>query len=114
MLRREDVGYRTFVAATNYMGKKYLMHAGYIYNRIQKSENGGVIDPTMIRDTTVDAREIEVYLKDAESKTWTNTVFLDQSYRIPFNFIENIKKKREEYAAVYRFLCGEDSAPFPD
>ena len=27
---------------------------------------------------------------------------------------QNIKKKREEYAAVYRFLCGEDSAPFPD
>ena len=95
MLRREDVGYRTFVAATNYMGKKYLMHAGYIYNRIQKSENGGVTDLSMIRDTTVDAREIEVYLKDAESKTWTNTVFLDQSYRIPFNFIEKIKEKKE-------------------
>jgi hypothetical protein len=27
---------------------------------------------------------------------------------------QTIKKKREEYAAVYRFLCGEDSAPFPD
>ena len=95
MLRREDVDYRTFVAATNYMGKRYLMHAGYIYNRIEKSENGGVIDMSMIRDTTVDAREIEVYLKEAESKMRTNTVFLDQSYRIPFNFIENLKKKKE-------------------
>lgn len=27
---------------------------------------------------------------------------------------QNIKKKREEYAAVYRFLCGEDCVPFPD
>lgn len=27
---------------------------------------------------------------------------------------QNIKKKREEYASVYRFLCGEDCAPFPD
>lgn len=27
---------------------------------------------------------------------------------------QGIKKKREEYAAVYRFLCGEESAPFPD
>ena len=95
MLKREDVGYRTFVAATNYMGKKYLMHAGYIYNKIEKSENGGVIDLSMIRDTTVDAREIDVYLKDAGSKMRTNTLFLDQSYRIPFNFIENIKKKKE-------------------
>ena len=41
MLRREDTDNRTVVAATNYMGKKYLMHAGYIYNRINKSENGG-------------------------------------------------------------------------
>ena len=33
MLKREDTGNRTFVAATNYTGKKYLMHAGFIYNR---------------------------------------------------------------------------------
>ena len=100
MLRREDVDYRTFVAAANYLGKRYMMHTGFIYNRIEKSENGGIIDLSMIRDTLVDAREIEVYLKDAESKTRTNTVFLDQSYRIPFNFIEKIKenkiRKREE------------------
>ena len=95
MLRREDTGYRTFAAATNYMGRKYLMHAGFIYNRIERSENGGLTDLSMIRDTTVDAREIEVYLKEAASMTRTNTVFLDQSYRIPFNFIENIKERRE-------------------
>ena len=96
MLKREDTDYRTFVVATNYMGKKYLMHAGYIYNRIERSENGGVVDLSMIRDTTVDAREIDVYLKDAESKMRTNTVFLDQSYRIPFNFIEKIKERKEQ------------------
>ena len=94
MLKREDTGYRTFVAATNYMGKKYLMHAGFIYNRIERSENGGVTDLSMIRDTTVDAREIDVYLREAESRTRTNTVFLDQSYRIPFNFIEKIKENK--------------------
>ena len=95
MLKREDVDYRTFVVATNYLGKKYLMHAGYIYNRIEKSENGGIIDLSMIRDTTVDAREIDVYLRDAESKMRTNTVFLNQSYRIPFHFIEDIKNRKE-------------------
>ena len=102
MLKREDTKYRTFVAATNYMGKKYLMHAGFIYNRIERSENGGVVDLSMIRDTTVDAREIDVYLRDAESRMRTNTVFLDQSYRIPFNFIEKIKenKKLKAEAAV--------------
>ena len=95
MLKREDTGYRTFAAATNYLGKKYLMHAGFIYNRIERSENGGIIDLSMIRDTTVDAREIDVYLKEASSKMRTNTVYLDQSYRIPFNFIEQLKGRKE-------------------
>ena len=95
MLRREDTSYRTFVASTNYTGKNYLMHAGFIYNRIMRSENGGLTDLSMIRDTTVDAREIEVYLKEAESVMKTNTVYLDQSYRIPFDFIENLKGRKD-------------------
>ncbi len=96
MLRREDIDNRTFVAATNYMGKKYLMHAGFIYNRINKSENGGIVDLNLIRDTLVDAREINVYLRDAGNKIKRNTVFLDQTYRIPFDFISKIKKNKEE------------------
>ncbi len=95
MLRREDTGNRGFVAATNYMGKRYLMHAGFIYNKVEKSENGGVMDSFWIRDTTVDAREIEVYLKGAGNQLKKNTVFLDQSYRIPFSFIDRIKEKKE-------------------
>ena len=39
MLQNEDTDNRTFVAATNYMGEKYFMNAGYIYHRIRKSEN---------------------------------------------------------------------------
>jgi len=112
MLRREDTDYRTFVAATNYMGNNYLMHAGYIYNRIERSENGGVTDMEMIRDTIVDAREIEVYLKDAESKMRTNTVFLDQTYRIPFSFIESLKGRKErkkQQAARDSILASGDS-----
>ena len=102
MHRREDLSYRTLAIATNYTGKKYLMHAGFIYNRIEKSENGGLADRSMIRDTTVDAREIEVYLKDAGSKLRTNTVYLDQSYRIPFNFIEQLKGRKERLAEQAR------------
>ena len=102
MLPREDTKYRTFVAATNYVGKKYLMHAGFIYNRIERSENGGLRDHSMIRDTTVDAREIEVYLREASSKLRTNTVYLDQSYRIPFDFIEKMKGRKERKAEQAR------------
>ena len=112
MLKREDIDYRTFVAAANYVGKKYMMHTGFIYNRIEKSENGGVIDLSMVRDTIVDAREIDVYLKEAESRTRTNTVFLDQSYRIPIDFISKIKAKRaalKEQAARDSIMASGDS-----
>ena len=102
MLQREGTKYRTFVAATNYVGKKYLMHAGFIYNKIERSENGGVTDLSMVRDTTVDAREIGVYLSNASSKMRTNTVYLDQSYRIPFDFIQNLKGRKERKAEQAR------------
>ena len=77
------------------MGKRYLMHTGYIYNKVARSENGGIVDNFWIRDTTVDAREIDIYLKNASSTTKKNTLFLDQSYRIPFTFLENLKGRKE-------------------
>ncbi len=102
MLRREDTDNRSFLATTNYLGKRYLMHAGFIYNKVERSENGGVIDQSWIRDTTVDAREIEVYLKDASNKLKKNTIFLDQSYRIPFSFINKAKEKKAEKLRMAR------------
>lgn len=95
LLKREDTNNRNVVIAGNYMGKRYLMHTGFIYNKVARSENGGIVDNFWIRDTTVDAREIDVYLRDASSTTKKNTVFLDQSYRIPFTFIENLKGRKE-------------------
>ena len=95
MLKREDTANKSFVAATNYLGKKYMMHAGYIYNKIHRSENGGIVDETWIRDTTVDAREIDVYLRDANNELKKNTLFLDQTYRIPLTFITDLKDRKE-------------------
>ena len=112
MLKREDTGNRTFVAATNYTGKKYLMHAGFIYNKVEKSENGGIIDEMWIRDTTVDAREIEIYLRDAGNKLKRHTVFLDQTYRIPFSFLQDMKGRKERMRAEAlrdSLLAGADS-----
>ena len=114
MLKREDTGNRTFVAATNYTGKKYLMHAGFIYNKIDRSENGGIIDETWIRDTTVDSREIDVYLRDASNKIKRNTVFLDQTYRIPFSFLKDLQgrkeRKRAEALRDSIMACGDSIA----
>ncbi len=102
MLRNEKTDNRTAVIALNYTGKKYLMHAGFIYDRIEKNENGGIVDTKWIRDTTVDSREIEVYLNNAENKLKRNTVFLDQTYRIPFTFLDKdvrARKKEEKVRA---------------
>ncbi len=105
MLQNENTDNRTFVFSTNYVGKRYLMHAAYIYNRVKRTENGGMIDNFWIRDTTVESKEIDVYLNSASSRIKQNTVFLDQSYRIPFNFIKEIgsgKRKAAKAEAAYR------------
>ena len=109
MLKREDTDNRNVVMAANYTGKKYLMHVGYIYDRIEKSENGGIVDSKlkMIRDTIVDPREIDVYLSDAGNKLKKNTLFLDQTYRIPISFLD--KEYREEKKAEKLRIAMRDS-----
>ncbi len=107
MLKREDTDNRTVVMAANYTGKKYLMHTGYIYDRINRSENGGIVDSKWIRDTTVDSREIDIYLRDAGNSLKRNTLFLDQTYRIPFTFLD--KDVREHRKADKRQRVLRDS-----
>ena len=95
ILSREDTQNRNAVAAVNWLGKKYMMHAGYIHNKVKRSENGGISDSFWIRDTTVNAREIGVNLTDASNEVSKNTVYLDQTFRIPFTFIEKIRAKKD-------------------
>lgn len=94
MLLNEGTINKNTGAYVNYLGKRYLLHAGYIYNMVSREENGGVVDNFWIRDTTVDAREIGVRLATASSKMKKNTLFLDQQYRIPFTFIEKWKERK--------------------
>lgn len=96
MLTNEETVNKTAVAQANYLGKKYTMHAGYIYNMVKRQENGGVLDNYNVRDTTLDAREIPVVFNSGvDSKLKKNTFFLDQQLRIPFNFINRIKAKKD-------------------
>lgn len=95
MLDREETVNNNFTAQVNYLGKKYTGHLGYIRNVVKRQENGGMQDVSWIRDTTVDARDIPINLSNAESKTTKNTVYLDQQFRIPFNFINRIKARKD-------------------
>ena len=115
MLKNERVDNRNVVMAANYTGKKYLMHTGYIYDRIERGENGGIVDTRWIRDTMVDSREISVYLNDASNKLKKNTLFLDQTYRIPFTFLDKehrAEKKAEKLRNAVRdsIMASGDSA----
>ena len=92
-LKNEEIDNRTYLVAGNYIGKKYLAHGGFIYNRITRQESGGVIDTKWVKDTTVDVREIDVNLSSASSRYKKVTFFYDQSYRIPFEFIEKLKHR---------------------
>ena len=85
---------KTAFATANYLGKKYLAHGGIIWNSVNRAENGGLPDIEMFRDTTVkDVHEFPVYLTKATNKYTKRTVFFDQSVRIPFSFIEDLKHR---------------------
>ena len=104
MLNNETTANKNTQVTANYLGKRYLAHAGWLHNGVNRTENGGVIDLRGIRDTTVNARELDVFLNGAASKVKKNTLFLDQQYRIPFSFINRIKDRKEDklLEAAYR------------
>ncbi len=100
ILENETTRNKTFSTRLNYLGKKYMGHFGYIYNMVDRMENGGVADNTWIRDTTVEPREIPVTLSKAQSVIRKNTWYLNQQYRIPFDFIEKLKARKDTSAAT--------------
>lgn len=95
ILKNEKTGNKNFGVGINYLGKKYMANAGYLYNTIGRGENGGVVNLADIRDTTVDVREVNVRLQKAKSDISKNTFFIDQQLRIPFNFIYKLRAKKD-------------------
>lgn len=95
MLENESTDNRTFALTGNYLGERYTAHFGYIFNRVKRTENGGVSDLSMVLDTIVDLRTVPVYLSDANTRVKSNTVFLTHSYGIPIRF----RKDRDSLAA---------------
>ena len=100
ILESETTINKTFSARANYLGRKYLAHFGYIYNMVDRKENGGITDRMWIRDTTVEPREIPVMLSGASSKIVKHTWFLDQQYRIPFEFLKQLGRKQADTLVI--------------
>lgn len=109
IMQGEKTVNKTFVASANYLGKRYLMHAGYIHNKVSRNDNGGTSDNSMVRDTTLDAREYPVNLSKASTSVVRNTFFLDQQYRIPFTFLRDIKYRKIDKAFKDSIIALGDS-----
>ncbi len=75
---------KNFSFAFSHTGKKYSIHAGYIYNMAEVRENGGVQRDEDITDTIFNPpSNIAVQLKDAQNRFKGNTFYLVQAYGIP-------------------------------
>ncbi len=68
----------------SHTGKKYSVHAGYIYNAVINQENGGITDDRLVTDTVIDlSQAIPTNLNDALNTIKNNTYYVVQSYGIP-------------------------------
>ncbi len=95
MLINEKVKNKTAAAGINYLGKRYLANAGIIHNKVEMGENGGIVDIGEIRDTTIEIREVKVAMTQAASTTKKFTAYADQQLRIPFDFINTWRSRRD-------------------
>ncbi len=113
ILQNETTANKTFVLSGNYVGRKYMAHAGFISNNVSRGENGGITEQTWIRDTTIDSREIAVNMSDAVSTVKRRTFFLDQEYRIPLSFIKDLLSAREkaDSASIQASSAGQEDLP---
>lgn len=101
LLNKEATDNRTFSFTSNYVGKRYVMHGGYIFQSIKRDENGGIIDDRLVLDTLVEPREIPYNLKSASNRLKRNSFFLTHSYGFPIKFSKKDTSKLEEGTAAY-------------
>ncbi|MCQ2176888.1 MAG: putative porin [Bacteroidales bacterium] len=115
ILENEKTSNKTLAATIDYVGKRYLMNAGVVNNKINRGENGGITDRYFVRDTAgIDSREIPVTLKNASSTTKKTTFFLDQQYRIPFEFIKKAKDRKEPSDSIQAETPDSEPVPVAD
>ncbi len=95
MLAHENTNHRNTFILANYMGKRYFANFGHIRQRIERQENGGIQDSFWIRDTTVEAKSIDVNLTSADNLYKRRSTFIHQTLNVPLNFF---RKDRDSLA----------------
>ncbi len=88
----------------SHTGKYYTVHAGYLNNKIETEESGGVVGAWTIQDTLYDM-QIGVPLKlseaEAENTYRNNTIFIDQSIAIPLEPVTDMDYSLSHLSAIY-------------
>jgi len=99
LLGKETTDNRNFSFGINFLSKRYVLHAGFIYQGIKRTENGGIIDDHQILDTIVDLKTISFRLLDAKNTLKRNTAFLTHSYGIPIRFSKRDSTGKDSLSA---------------
>ncbi|MDR0510801.1 MAG: putative porin [Rikenellaceae bacterium] len=75
---------KNFSMAFDHTGKRYTVHAGYIYNMSDTKDNGGMITDADLRDPSIELTRIfTMRLEDARNILKNNRYYLVQSYGLP-------------------------------
>ena len=91
MLENEATDTRSFNIGFDYIGQRYIMHGGYLHNKVRRNENGGISDETFIFDPEEpieDIRIVPIFLKNANSLIKNNTFFITQMYGVPIRIMK--------------------------
>ncbi len=101
---REDTKNHNLSIGFSHTGKRYTAHAGYINNKIQTEESGGVVGMWAVRDSIFDM-DIGIPMK-LESAEATNvyrnkSFYVVQSYGVPLESMGERDFSMADLASVY-------------
>lgn len=77
---------KTLSLAFSHTGKRYTVHAGYIFNSVYNRENGGIVDDDeIIQNILQHELSVNIPMKMSDPRNWirNNSYFLTQSYGVP-------------------------------
>jgi len=109
LMTNEETRNKTLAVTGNYLGKHYVANFGFIHNNIYRQENGGASDTWQVRDTTLEAKAVNVRMKNASNDYSRNSFFIHHHYSLAFRdvkaYFENRKHQKAAKVQLDLFLA---------
>lgn len=102
--QRQETKNHNLALTFSHTGKRYSVHAAYLNNSIDTEENGGVVGLWAIRDSIFEQTNViptKLGTASAENKYRNNTIFVEQSYGIPLQKMDDYDFSMADKTAVY-------------